>query len=135
MVSVLPPNTSLNPTSQPIMAHEAHRARCRPVGQRTPMPKAGQRVWYRHDWGQPLTDAEVVRVDLDNKQDWNVWCYVLDETHPERKPVTDALGQRIMKMTEDPWPDVVLRTNYGIIVTRESRVEGSPGWLPRKTEA
>ncbi len=127
------PFTTANPTSQAVKDFEVHRARCRPADDRTPMPQTGQRVWYRHDWHVPLSAAQIVRVDLENREDWNVYRYVLDYSHVERRPV-EVDGKRVVEMVDDPWPDVVLRTDYGMMVTREARIQGSPGWLPMRED-
>lgn len=119
-----------NPTSMPVSQEAVFYARCRPVEHRTPIPEAGQRVWYRHNPHGPLTPAMVEGVSMADPGDYNVWRFKLDEF---RQPI-EANGKRVMEMTEDPWPDVILHTDWGRLVTREARIDGSPGWLPMAIE-
>jgi len=105
-------------------------ARCRPLARRTVLPAVGARVGYRKDAHGPIIPATVVSVDLGNRADPNVWRYrVLD---PTKGPELDELGQRVMELVDDPWPDVVLHLDGmpGVHPTREARLPGSPGWLP-----
>lgn len=119
-----------NPTTMPVPLEQVQRARCRPPHERTRIPHPGERVWYRHDPYGPLAEAEVEAVDVSNVEDWNVYRVVLDE---RRYPV-EIGGRRVTEMVEDPWPDLILRTDYGRVVTREARIDGSPGWLPMRQE-
>lgn len=114
-----------NPTSMPVTLEMVTWARCRPAAVRTPIPEAGDRVWYRHEHHGPVTTAEVERVDMSNTDDYGVWKFVLDGGQPVM-----VGGQRLMELVDDPWPDVWLRTDWGRVVTRESRIDGSAGWLP-----
>lgn len=115
-----------NPTSVPVPLEEVHRVRRRPPEQRTRIPLVGEHVLYRHNWYEEPSEAEVEAVDVSNLEDWNVYRVVLDN---DGKPV-EIDGRRVTEPVEDPWPDLILRTDYGRIVTREARIEGSPGWLP-----
>jgi len=116
-----------NPSGMPVAQHEALNARCRAPHLRTAMPVAGTRVQYRHNPHGPLTDAMIEHVDTSNKDDYGVWRFVIDPA--SGAPVT-AGGERLMELVDDPWPDVWLHTDWGRLVTREARIEGSPGWLP-----
>ena len=118
-----------NPTSMPVTPELVAWARCRPSHERTPLPRCGHRVWYRHDHHGTVTVAEVERVDMSNKDDYGVWRFVLDNGQPVL-----VAGQRVMELVEDPWPDVWLRTDWGRVVTREARIPGSAGWLPMRQE-
>lgn len=118
-----------NPTTMPVTPEMVAWARCRPERDRTPMPEPGARVWYRHDHRGPLTVAEVEKVDLSNQDDYGVWRVVVD---PDSGKPVEVAGARLMELVDDPWPDVWLRTDWGRVVTRESRIEGSAGWLPMK---
>lgn len=120
-----------NPTTMPVTPEMVAWARCRPGRDRTPMPEPGARVWYRHNHHGPLTVAAVEKVDLSNRDDYGVWRFVVDAIG---KPVM-VEGRRLMELVDDPWPDVWLRTDYGRVVTRESRIEGSAGWLPMRQES
>lgn len=121
-------NSLANPSGMPVAQHDVVWARCRPPHERTQPPKAGDRVWYRHHPHGPLTEAEVERVDESDRGDYNVWRFVLDE---QRRPVV-VNGERLMEKVDDPWPDVWLRTDFGRTVTREARIDGAPGWLPKE---
>jgi hypothetical protein len=100
-------------------------ARCRPPRHRTRLPEVNERVWYRHRPGGPLTDAEVIRIDPPASGDFNVFRFVLDEN---RVPVTVG-GQRVIELVDDPWPDVILSTDYGCLATKEARLPGSAGYV------
>lgn len=115
-----------NPTEMPVTPEQVQWARCRPPEARTPIPKPGQLVHYRHVHFGPLTTAQVLEVDVSNHGDFGVWRYVKDE----RGYPVQVGGQYAMEMVEDPWVDTYLATDWGRIVTRESRIEGSAGWLP-----
>ena len=117
-----------NPSAHPITPETAQRVKCRPAGQRTALPVVGQKVWYRHDAGGPLVLVTIERVDLESKQDWNVWRFKIGN---DNKPL-EVKGVRQMEMVDDPWPDVYFRMPWGMVVTREARVEGLPGWIPMK---
>lgn len=117
-----------NPTSLPVTPEQVQWARCRPIKQRTALPKVGQLVWYRHEHLGTVVEAEVYKVDGSNRGDYNVWRFKVDQFGV---PVEDALGQRVMEMVEDPWPDVYVKTPWGNFVTREARIPGSAGWLPK----
>lgn len=125
----------------PIGRDEAEWAHNRPGPHRVPVPKVDDWVLYRHDeWGE-VFPAQVLAVQpLDD----------LDDPHlafVER----DALGQLILidgrpviALKKDPWPKVRLRTTFrergssrlitAVVETREARLRGSPGWLPKDWE-
>lgn len=115
----------------PVSQHERVAAMCRPPEARTPFPEPHDVVWYRHEPFGPLSEATVEQVDTSNPRDTYVWAHVVDPA--SGRPVK-AEGRYVMEMVLDPWPDVYLRTRWGRIVTREARIEGSPGWLPRRAD-
>lgn len=123
-----------NPSAFPVTAEQIAWARRRPPGERTAMPREGQRVGYRHWPLGEVIEARIISVNLDSRDDFNVWRFVLDG---QGRPV-EVGGQRVMERVDDPWPSVLLdtrsedgtETNFGMIETREARIEGSPGWLP-----
>lgn len=118
---------------QLLITHEQMRwARRRPAPDRTPLPRAGMRVGYRHWPGldELVVEARVAEVDMDTQDDFNVWRFVLDE---RGVPVV-VDGVRVMERVEDPWPSCLLETDFGLVQTREARIEGSPGWLPWRPE-
>lgn len=118
-----------NPYPHAYLQEQVIWARCRfPAVLRTPVPSPGQRVWYRHDHAGPWTEAEIESVDLENRQDWNVWRFAVDPA--TGRPVVVG-GQRVMEMVDDPWPDCVLRTDWGRVACRESRLTDSCGWKPK----
>lgn len=118
-------------TAIPIGQHERIAALCRPLECRTPFPEPGEVVWYRHEPFGQLSEATVEQVDTSNPRDTYVWAHTID---PETGYPVRVEGKYVMEMVLDPWPDVYLRTRWGRIVTREARIEGSPGWLPRGGE-
>lgn len=122
-----------NPSDQPIPDWMGPLLRCRPPDKRVPAPKVGDRVRYRHHAHGPITIAEVRHVVQDNKEDYGVWRFVLDENTAERRPV-EVNGERLMELVEDPWWDVYLMTDYGYLATREARAPGSAGWMPLEGE-
>jgi hypothetical protein len=102
-------------------------ARRRPAHQRTPIPQVGDEVMYRHIEGGPVVRAEVLAVqNLEDFSDPNLWYFQSDQYG---QPVT-VEGQMVLAQAHDPWPEVTLRTPYGIGVTREARLRGATGWLP-----
>jgi hypothetical protein len=102
------------------------QAHLRPQPLRTPPPQPGDTVWYRHSEFGELVDATVVSVVMDNMADPNVWHVVT----VGGQPVTGPDGT-LMEVGPDPWPVVFLTTPFGRVQTREARVTGSAGWLPR----
>ena len=113
--------------AMPVAQHERVAALCRPVGMRTKPPEAGAVVWYRHEPFGTLSEALVTQVDTSNPRDTYVWRYAVD---PVGGAPIKVDGQYVMEPVDDPWPDVYLKTRWGLLVTREARIEGSPGWLP-----
>lgn len=106
-------------------------ARCRPPAARARLPEVGERVLYRAMAHGPTMGAEVTAVDMDNRQDLNVWRFVVDPQDPSRGPRRNASGDYVMELVDDPWPDATLRIDgvSGLHVCREARLAGSPGWL------
>ena len=136
MVAVkIPDNVRVLP-GLPMTAEDVAWARKRPVGLRTPIPEVGQVVDYRHDLNGPVVPARVLAVLLDDGTDPNVWRVKIDESSTEhlRAPVLDENGNYVMELVDDPWPDVRLKVegHAGHAITREARLPGSTGWLPRK---
>lgn len=102
-------------------------ARRRPAPDRSPIPEVGDEVFYRHDEDGPVVLAEVLAVqDLEDFTDPNLWYFQTDQLN---QPI-EIEGQRVLARAYDPWPEVTLKTPYGVCVTREARLRGSPGWLP-----
>lgn len=106
----------------------------RPLRARTPIPAVGDVIGYRHNPGGPITRALVEWVDpMDDpgaSPDWNVWEYIVDDN--TRQLVLTPLGHAQLRIREDPWPDVILRSKHGRFQTREARSsDAKPGWLPR----
>lgn len=105
-------------------------ARNRPHHERPPIPRPGDRIYYRREfWDENPVLATVVDVqDLDDHTDPDLW-----------EPVKNVYGQQIYDAgvprfapMADPWPWVWLRPDDTgrIAQTKESRVRGAPGWLP-----
>jgi hypothetical protein len=105
-------------------ASERAAAICRQPELRTKPPEPGDRVWYRHEPFGELTEAMVECVDDSNPLDHLVWRHSVVNGVPV---MVD--GRYVMEQVDDPWPDVYLHTRWGRMVTREARIEGSPGWL------
>lgn len=83
------------------------------------IPVPGDHVLYRHDSDGDMTDAVVVGVDYgadETPRDANVWA--IDEETNE------------YVLLPLPWVTLELDTHHGRVLTRESRVHGSPGWFP-----
>jgi hypothetical protein len=113
--------------SLPWTDEEVRWAQRRPTRDRTPVPDVGDEVMYRHNAWEPPSRAEVLAVQsLDDIGDPNLWRPQSDE-HGE---LVRLEGRYVMTGAMDPWPELTLRTKYGIGVTREARLRGSPGWLP-----
>lgn len=113
-----------------VLPEEVLHARNRPPVERTPRPEVGQRVWYRHRAHGALERAEVVEV-VEDESDPSTHRYVVHD--PTQGPVTDpATGRRLRELVNDPWWSVLLKVegHAGLIMTREARIAGSPGWLP-----
>ncbi len=112
----------------PIEPIEVSYARNRDPGERPPIPKPGDQVWYRHQtWDADVTRATVLWVQpLDDQTDPMLWHLVRGA---EGQPIFDGREPRMVPVA-DPWPLILLKTVYGMVRTRESRVRGSAGWLP-----
>lgn len=124
--------TQMPGTSIVYTPEEYQWARRRPAGQRTPIPAVGDEVMYRHLEGGPVVRAEVLEVqDLENFQDPNLWYF---QTDALGRPV-EIEGRRVLAKAYDPWPELTVRTPYGVGITREARLRGSCGWLPLDWEA
>lgn len=117
----------------PIEAREVAYARNRPTHERPPIPKPGDKVWYRHnEWDQHVWPATILEVqDVDDRTDPHLWHLVRDTSGV---PILDADIPRQVQVA-DPWPWVLLRVDDDRfpspqIRTQEGRVRGSAGWLP-----
>lgn len=123
----------------PHTPEEYRWAQRRPAPHRVPIPAVGDEVMYRHDPNGPVVAATVRAVqDLEDLTDENLWYFQTDEqgrtVHLEGRPV---LAQR-----HDPWPELTLfvpampptqgmdHPGPAIVITREARLRGEPGWLP-----
>lgn len=105
--------------------------RNRPLDQRVPHPRRGQVVLYRsNDWG-PLQEATVVRPVADDElpggnpcSQWADSCplVALEVEQPIPASKIDPKTGKLHEGAAKPRPIRVL--------TWESRLEGSAGWLP-----
>lgn len=103
-------------------------AQCRPAADRTPIPREGDEVLYRHHTGEQPTPATVVWVQpLDDIADPNLVRTQMDPATGEPMLLE---GRYVLLMAKDPWPLLILTTVHGRVETREARLRGSPGWLP-----
>lgn len=118
---------------------------------RTPVPRPGDRVYYRrHEWDQEPTPATVLQVaDLEDREDPNLWHPVRDNTTGAQ--MFDGEIPMIVR-APDPLPWVDLEPDDAVAAfgpgekrrcgtcgqthearvarTWEARVRGMPGWLP-----
>lgn len=117
-------------------------ARLRPASHHTPIPKAGQRVFYRaNDWDTPVMATVLEVGDQEhpgNAGRWenagappfdpNCWRVRASGGVPERDP----LGLMVVEPHPDPWPSLLLKIDDQVshVTTREARLRGSAGWLP-----
>lgn len=93
----------------------------------TPLPAAGDRVFYRHRHFGDVTGALVEQIeDLDDTSDSYVWHLVT----VAGQLVRDELGRTVPRRVPDPWVTLRLRTDWGLLISREARLRGSAGWLP-----
>lgn len=131
--------TELHTRMIPYEPIEVSHARNRPLDERSPIPKVGDKVFYRREfWDQePLLTTVVFVQDLNDKSDPNLWHLVRDIYG---NPIVDYGVVRYAQVA-DPWPEVMVEweevyksTPSGVTtrraVTREARLRGSPGWLP-----
>lgn len=131
--------TEIQTRAVPYEQIEITFARNRPIMERPSIPKPGDYVFYRAEyWDQNPVSARVVEVqDPNDKSDPNLWQQVRDGSGV---PIIDSGVPRFAPVA-DPWPWV--RLEYEVLVpgrndqwvtksamTRESRMRGSPGWLP-----
>jgi hypothetical protein len=112
---------------------EVSYARNRLPVERPPIPVRGDQVFYRRTyWDQIPVAAVIVEVqDLNDRLDPNLWMVVRNTFGA---PIQD---QGVTRYTQvpDPWPEVKLlykdeQEQMRYALTRESRMRGSPGWLP-----
>jgi hypothetical protein len=107
---------------------ELHWQLKRPRRHWTPVPTAGSNVFYRHQAWQPPTVARVEGLQAyDDATDPYVWHVLKDANN---RPLRDFAGRLIGGPCDDPWLTLTLFTDWGRLLTREARVNGSPGWLP-----
>lgn len=134
----------------PIEHREVSYALNRPEHERTPVPRIGDRVFYRrHEWDQNPPLATVLAVaDLEDRSDPNLWHPIRDNM--TSVPILDPDGPRVVRAPDPlPWVDLVAddvdaRDEDGKPIrcpvcdthhrnparTWEARVRGMPGWLP-----
>lgn len=129
---------------------EVSWANNRPHNERPPTPEVGAQVLYRRDpYDQDPVSVRVVRVqpvdDLTHvhsypgfgpARDPNLWTLVRDTAG---RPIIDPTGPRYAPHP-DPWPSIRVaglwppwpgaREEQREALCRESRLRGSPGWLP-----
>lgn len=116
----------------PIERCEISYALNRAPAERTPYPRAGDRVLYRHrEWDTEVFEAIIEEVqDPQDRTDPWLWHAVRDM---HGRQIFDGPAPRFVAVA-DPWPWVLLRTWMGgawqRFITREGRVRGSAGWLP-----
>lgn len=111
----------------PVGPSETRWAQFRPAPHRSPLPRIGDAVLYRHTvWAEP-TVAQVVAVQpMDDLDDPNIWRVELDQLGD---PILID-GRPVFAQGFDPWPLLTLNTVFGVGQTREARLRGAPGWLP-----
>lgn len=128
---------------------EATYARNRLPAERPPWPQVGDRVWFRRDeWDtdEQLHEMRVVDVqdpdDTDSVWASNLWQHLRSNFTGE--PLFHRDGRPVLVPLPDPLPWVHLRWpdeydipkghshdwKYRAQQTWESRMRGSPGWLP-----
>lgn len=111
----------------PWLPAELKWARRRPAALRTPIPSAGDRVYYRHHEWRDVVDADVIGVQsLTDLDDPNLWRFQLDSAGV----AVEVEGRLVMIAAFDPWPLLTLKTPFGTGLSREARLRGSAGWLP-----
>lgn len=121
-------DTRLVPIEHCEVAYALNRA----PTERTPWPRPGDRVFYRHrEWDTQVHEAVIEQVqDPEDRTDPWLWHAVRDA---HGRQLWDGTTPRFAALA-DPWPWVVLRTWMDGIwqrfTTREGRVRGSAGWLP-----
>lgn len=141
-----------HPPSMTLEREVVDRLRCRPEGERRRPPQPGDVVGWRRVQGGPVERATVVSVDSMT----DPHAHERDEFEPHgpdpavwrvrKNPLTSApvygpLGEYLYELVDDPWPNVVLRTDpvrdgdsvkgrREFTITREARLPGSAGWLP-----
>lgn len=115
----------------PYSQEEYAWAHARPPRHWVRMPALGDTICYRHDpWGE-VTDADVMWLQpLDDVDDPHVHSPVLENGRPLLLE-----GRAVMAQKPDPWRLLRIRTRYGLVETREARLRGAPGWLPRDWRA
>lgn len=134
---------------------EQTHARNRPLSERPPLPKPGDRVWFRRwEWERdsggrhvPPELATVVGIQPDDHPDFrdyvpgvgwvrdpNLWHLVRDING---KPLRGLDGGWRYEPVADPWPwlDLELEPHPAgyprpLERAREARLRGSAGWLP-----
>lgn len=112
----------------PYQEWEMRWAAQRPAADRVPLPVAGATVAFRADYWGAVVLADVIEVqDLEDVADPHLWRVDM---------AADGLpllleGRPLMVQCADPWPLLMLRVpGVGAGLSRESRLRGSPGWLP-----
>jgi len=128
---------------------EASFARNRLLEERPPWPKVGDRVWFRAgEWDVDEQLHEMRVVDVQDPHDTtSIWATNLVQhlrEHTTGEPLHYADGRPVLVPLPDPLPWVHLRWpdehpipkghehdwKHRIQMTFESRMRGSPGWLP-----
>lgn len=131
----------------PLDRSEGAYARNRPLDERPPYPRVGWRVWYRRNEWDTDDDLHLMRVVAvqdphDTTSEWapHLWEVVRDPIGGH--VLTDRAGAPILRAADDPWPWVHLKWEgdipkgsghawkNNVQMTWESRLRGSPGWLP-----
>ena len=127
----MPNVAGMGPLDHDAVLHARHGRR---ANERPPKPAPGDVVSLRTFPHGPLVEAVVEDV-LEDENDPNTHQYVVP--HASRGPVVGPDGERLRELVWDPWWTVRLKvvdahgaTAY--VETREARLPGSPGWLPRE---
>lgn len=130
----------------PMELFEGSMARNRPTERRPAWPVVGSEVYYRRNsWD---SDDALWRMRVIDAQDPNdtttVWASNLCQQIRDNltgRPLLDGNGAPVHSPLTDPWPWVHLRWEGAlpsgapawlgnVQMTWESRLRGSPGWLP-----
>ncbi len=110
---------------------------------RVPLPRVGDRVYFRFDrFAQPHPAVVVDVPDLERGWRWedlepgqdtpDGWTWQLLRDNATGAARLDAMGLPRVELLPDPQPVITCRVEgfAGLQSAREARLRGSPGWLP-----